>query len=116
MGSEVNPHRRVIGLAAILLALMTAVVGLGAVRMSGAVEEFEQLTYREYAALDHVLHIDRDLFRAQREIELATAAETRASTQEHIDEYDNQVGRISDRWERYLGVAAATEADVEAHE
>ncbi|MCP3991600.1 MAG: GGDEF domain-containing protein, partial [Actinomycetia bacterium] len=46
----------------------------------------------------------------------ATAAETRASTQEHIDEYDNQVGRISDRWERYLGVAAATEADVEAHE
>ena len=116
MANDMSPQRRVLVLATVLLALMVAVVGLGAVRMSGAVEEFEQLTSREYAALDYVLHIDRDLFRAQRQIELAAVADSRERVQDNIDEYENQVVRVGDRWKKYLSVAATTRSDIEANE
>ncbi|MCP5030797.1 MAG: hypothetical protein GY939_03270, partial [Actinomycetia bacterium] len=84
---------------------MVAVVGLGVVSLTSIQREFEKFAEEDFPGFNHLLHVDRDLFRAQRAIETAFLTEDEDRRREAIEEYESQVERTRDRWARYLEVA-----------
>ena len=105
------PYLRVLVLSFSLLVLMTGVVGLGSMGVWRLQHEFDHLANTDMPRFDHLLHVDRDLFRAQRSVELAASSSDTMVRSGYIDEYNNQVVRTADRWVRYLVVAEGGEQE-----
>ncbi len=99
------PYLRVLILSFSLLALMAGVVGLGSMGVMRLNSEFDHMTQTDQPRFDHLLHVDRDLFRAQRSVELAVIAPDTMVRSGYIDEYNNQVERTASRWSQYISVA-----------
>lgn len=107
------PYRRVATLSVALLSLMVMVVGLGALGVTQMRSGFDRLVEDDFPRFDHLLHIDRDLFRGQGALRDAMLAETANDRLVYIDEYEHQVERTGVRWESYLEVSAGGAEELE---
>lgn len=111
-----RPHQRVAVVSAVLMVLMTAVVGFGVRSLSSLQGEFETFAEEDFPGFNHLLHVDRDLFRAQRALESAFLTSDVSQRQESIVEYELQIQRTNDRWASYLGVAYSSRDEVQLQE
>ena len=104
------PYRRVVTLSVALLALMAGVVGLGSLGVTTLDGQFTHMVSEDLPRFDNLLHIDRDLFRAQRALEVAVLNRDPVDRFEHIEEYHDQVARTAERWGDYLSLVDEEEA------
>ena len=107
-----RPHLKVAWLGAILLGLMTVVVGLGVLSLSSIQREFETFAEEDFPAFDHLLHVDRDLFRAQRSAQSVFLLDDPIDREAALAESWAQVERTEVRWASYLEVAHGSAAEL----
>ncbi len=100
------PYQRVVTLSLSLLLLMTLIVGLGTLGVHHMRSDFDDLVAEDLPRFDALLHLDRDLFRAQLALENAMLASNANQRFESLAEYQNQVDRTENRWLAYLDVSA----------
>ncbi len=103
---NLRPHRRVMFLAIVLMSLMTAVVAAGTTGTFVIGNSFDEVIDSDVPRLDRLLHLDRDLFRGQRSLEIGLLTTDPDERQVDLAEYRRQVDRTASRWSSYLEVSA----------
>jgi len=101
-----KPHRRVLTLALVLVGLIVTTVAVSVFEFSSMRSDFDELVDSDYPRFDTLLHLDRDLFRAQRALGIAINEPDSVRRSEYLAEYDNQVERTDRWWSDYLDVSA----------
>ncbi|MDG2112377.1 MAG: Tar ligand binding domain-containing protein, partial [Actinomycetota bacterium] len=99
-------------LGAVLLLLMTVVVGLGVLSLTSIHRDFETFAEEDFPAFNHLLHVDRDLFRAQHAAQLTFLTDAPDERSATIAEMWSQVERTDGRWSSYLAVAHGSTAEL----
>ncbi len=108
-----RPHRKVASLAAFLMIVMAGVVLLGVRSLTSVRDDFEAFAERDFPGFNHLIHVDRDLFRAHGALEAAFLTDDHERRVEALAEYESQVGRTAERWESYLVIAEGRTAELE---
>ena len=108
-----KPHRRVMFLAVTLMVLMITTAGIGALGFVSMKHLTDQQANVETPRLTDLLHLDRDLFRAERSVEAAFLAPDQTTRNELLTEYRSQVGRTNNWWDSYLTNASGLPAEVQ---
>ncbi len=103
---NLKPHRRVMVLAFVLMSLMTAVVAAGTVGTIIIGNSFDEVIDSDVPRLDRLVHLDRDLFRGQRSLEIGLLTNDPEEQKIHLAEYRRQIDRTAARWDSYLEVSA----------
>lgn len=101
-----KPHRRVMLLAVALMTLMTVSVGIGTLGIVSMKRSLDTHAKVESPRLTNLLHLDRDLFRAQRSVEDTFLTPIQTDRSELLAEYKSQVERTRVWWDSYLSVSA----------
>lgn len=105
--------RKLVVIGLVLMAVTLGVVSVGVVSLTSVQTEFDTFAEKDFPGLNHLIHVDRDIFRAQRSLEKAFLANDEHSREEAIAEYEAQIARTNARWESYLGIAYESSAERE---
>ncbi len=89
-------------LAITLMTLMTVSVGIGTLGVVSMKSSFETQAQVESPRLTDLLHLDRDLFRAERSVESTFLTTIQTTRSELLAEYKSQVDRSRKWWDAYL--------------
>lgn len=87
------------------MGLMTLVVGLGVLSLSSLQREFQTFAEEDFPGFNHLLHMDRDSFRAQRSIERAFLNDDPDERREAVTIFEGNLDSTEERWTAYLAVA-----------
>ncbi|MCP3935017.1 MAG: EAL domain-containing protein [Actinomycetia bacterium] len=108
-----RPHLKVAALGATLLLLMVVVVGLGVLSLTSIQRDYETFAEEDFPAFNHLIHVDRDLFRARAALEEALLTADLEHSDAALVEYELQLDRTEARWIEYLEVAKNSPGEVE---
>ncbi len=100
-----RPQRSVVGVGASFIVIMAAAVAVGVLALGSIQHDFETLAEKDFPAFDHLVHVDRDLFRAQHALESGLSTDGPGDRVQVIEEYRSQVERTENRWMLYLETA-----------
>jgi len=102
-------------LAITLMALMTVSVGIGTLGVVSMKNSFETQAQVESPRLTDLLHLDRDLFRAERSVESSFLTTIQTTRSELLAEYRSQVDRSRKWWDAYLTNSGASPDETQLH-
>jgi diguanylate cyclase (GGDEF)-like protein len=91
---------------------MASIVVISVVALGSVQRDFETFAEKDFPAFNHLIHVDRDLLRAQHAVTSGLAIDDVSGRIEAVEEYRSQVARTEDRWTRYLGVAHKSDSEV----
>lgn len=97
-----KPHRSVLVLATVLMGLLVLSVSLGAVGTITLRSRFDSFAGDDVSRLTDLLHLDRDLFRAQRGLETAMLETDQVARLDAVSVYQRQVDSANVWWESYM--------------
>lgn len=101
-----KPHKRVLMLALVLVGLMVTTVTVSVIEFSSVGKDLDELVDSDYPRFENLLHLDRDLFRAQRALGIAINEPDPVARAQYLAEYRSQIGRTEGWWTDYLAVSA----------
>jgi len=99
-------------LAIVLMSLMTATVVLGTWSTLVLRSRFDSTIQSDVPRLQNLLHLDRDLFRGQRSLEISLLEPDHVQRVALIAEYDRQVNRTAGWWDKYLATSAGLDNEI----
>ena len=107
-----RPQRNVVIVGVSFIAIMIAIVVIGVVVFGSLQRQFETFAEEDSPALNHVLNIDRDLFRAQHIITTVMALDDADGRIAAVEEFRSLVAATEDRWRSYVIVAQHGELEI----
>jgi len=100
-------------LAITLMILMTVSVGIGTVGVVSMNRSFQTHATVESPRLTDLLHLDRDLFRAERAVEATFLTTIQTTRSEELSEFKSQVDRSRRWWDAYLDNSGALPEEIQ---
>ena len=110
--SVVRPQRSVVAVGVSFVVIMIAIVVVGVVAVGSLQSRFATFAEQDSPAFAHLLHIDRDIFRAQHDITSGFSLNHVGARIEAVEDYRLQVERTASVWTEYLAVAHNEEFEV----
>ena len=110
--SVVRPQRSVVAVGVSFVVIMIAIVVVGVVAVGSLQSRFATFAEQDSPAFAHLLHIDRDIFRAQHDITSGFSFNHVGARIEAVEDYRLQVERTASVWTEYLAVAHNEEFEV----
>jgi len=107
----VKPHRSVLVLAIVLVGLLMLSISLGALGTITLRNRFDTFADADVPRLTDLLHLDRDLFRAQRGLEMAMLEADQIARLDSVAQYQHQVDRSNMWWSEYSAAPATTDTE-----
>jgi len=99
-------------LAIVLLSLMATTVAVGMTSTLALRDQFDNTIKTDMPRLQDLLHLDRDLFRAERSLEMSLFDAEQAQRTEMIAEFDRQVDRTANWWDQYLTTSSGLDSEL----
>jgi len=99
-------------LAIVLMSLMTATVVVGTWSTLVLRSRFDSTIQSDVPRLQNLLHLDRDLFRGQRSLEISLLEPDHVQRVALIAEYDAQVDRTKAWWDKYMSTSAGLDKEI----
>ena len=110
--SVVRPQRSVVAVGVSFVVIMIAIVVVGVVAVGSLQSRFATFAEQDSPAFAHLLHIGRDIFRAQHDITSGFSFNHVGARIEAVEDYRLQVERTASVWTEYLAVAHNEEFEV----
>ncbi len=99
-------------LAIVLMTLMSATVVLATASTLILRSRFDATIGSDVPRLQYLLHLDRDLFRGERALEMSLVEPDHVQRTNLISEYERQVDRTANWWDKYLSTSAGLPSEI----